>query len=58
MEINCKRFLVFKKVEDLFEELATNKKLETTDENALLIPIEVIFKKRNCELNVEIPLQQ
>jgi hypothetical protein len=46
------------KVEELLEELLSNKKLEITDENVLLIPIEVIFKKKFCYLNVEIPLQQ
>jgi hypothetical protein len=39
MERNFRRYLVFKKLEELFEEITTNSNMEITDENGLLIPI-------------------
>jgi hypothetical protein len=39
IERNFRRYLVFKKLEELFEEITTNSNMEITDENGLLIPI-------------------
>lgn len=33
-------------IQELFEELITNKKMQISDENMLIIPIELAYKER------------
>lgn len=56
MEREFKRYLVFKKPEDLYEELTINSNSEVTDENGLLLSLEAYFKGKPFELKIEIPL--
>jgi hypothetical protein len=52
--MQSKRSFIFKTVEDLFDALVCNKKLEITDEITLLIPIDVNYKSRLFELKMEL----
>jgi hypothetical protein len=46
LEKEFKRFLIFRKVDDLFNELVSNENLEISDEQGLILPIEVIYKEK------------
>ena len=58
LQKDFRRALIFQKVDDLFNELVVNNHLEISDEQSLLLPIEVTYRDRNFALRVEIPLEQ
>lgn len=43
--------------EEVFEELMTNKKMQISDENVLIVPIELAYKNRKIEVNLRVPLK-
>lgn len=58
LQKDFRRALIFQKVDDLFNELVVNYHLEISDEQSLLLPIEVTYRGRNFALRIEIPLDQ
>lgn len=44
-------------IAEVFEELMTNKKMQISDENVLIVPIELAYKDRKIEVNLRVPLK-
>jgi len=56
MSNDGKNNLVFSKTLDLYEELVENKLLEINDEGCLVVPMQMLSKKKEISFKIIIPL--
>jgi hypothetical protein len=58
LEKELGRYLIFRNVDELFAEMSSNKNLKISNDDTLLIPIEVTYREKEYKLNIEVPLSK